>query len=142
MGSHTHTQSGEQTGEQTEHAERELDALFAQLGPANPPHIAERRRAPRERCRAIGSIRVVGITRANTATPIVVFDANNYGIGFFTRGPIVANADATATVVFPDGQVRGLDGTIIRARLISPGWYQAALLFLHPKLILQHLKPK
>ena len=128
--------------ESTGNTDQEVDALFAQLGSGDAPVSLERRRAPRQRCRAIGSIRVVGITRANTATPIVVFEANSFGIGFFIRGPIVANADATTTVVFPDGQVLGLDGYIVRARPIRPGWYQAALLFLHPKPILEHLKAK
>jgi hypothetical protein len=116
-----------------------LAALFAKLGPADPPG-SERRRAVRHPCRGSGSIRIVGVTPANSAIPIFLCDANNFGIGFFCRGDIRAGAECTATVVWPDGRISGVDGYVARSREVRPGWRHAALLFFQPQQILQYVK--
>lgn len=123
-------------------SKRDIDdsiTAMLELLRANKPPAEDRRRVWRRRCRSQGSIRMIGMTRAGDAEPIFVCDANNWGIGFLTRAPILLGGEGTATIVWPDGRVVGVDGYVLRSSEIRDGWRHSALLFFQAQSMLQYL---
>ena len=115
--------------------------IIAALDAAPPSPAADRRLVPRASYRARAWLAVAGA--APGAVPAMLFsrDVTFRSMGFLTDEPLPVGAAATLHVPMPDLAVRAVACSVVRCRLIEPGWFEGAVVFeqKHPEFAIENL---